>query len=662
MPSGWTATDVGSSNLRGSASFSNNTFTVSGAGVDIWGTADQFMFVHRTLTGDGTIVARVGSVQYTDAWSKGGIMMRESLSAGSRNAAALVSAAKGVTFQRRTATGGTSASTIESGAAPIWLRLQRTGSTFTASRSADGVSWRTIASQSISMASTIYVGLAVTSHDPSALSRAVFSSVSVTGSSTSGSTSTAGALPSGWSSRDIGAVALAGAASYSSGVFTVKASGADIWTTADQFRYAYRAVSGDVDVVARVQSIQNVDPWTKAGVMIRRSLTASAGHSSLFVSAGKNLAHQARLSDGGSSIYTAGPARFAPWWVKLARRGTQITAFHSSDGVTWTKLGTHTLTLPSTFYVGLAVTSHKSSALAAATFSNVSVTAATTQVVNQPPTVSLTSPASGATFAAGTTISVAASAADGDGVVSRVDFYAGSTLIGSDTSSPFAISWANVAAGSYSLKAVARDNAGATTTSATRSITVSTTGNKSPAVSLSSPASGATFTAPASITVTATASDTDGTIASVEFYAGSTRIGTDTTSPYAVSWSSVPAGSYSLTAVARDNAGATTVSSARSVTVTSGTVPGKAVFTPSSNHSSAVDRYVFEVFASGADPKVSNSITEADLGKPAVVSGQITVDVSKVILALPAGSYIATVTAVGPGGTAQSAPSAVFKR
>jgi hypothetical protein len=189
-----------------------------------------------------------------------------------------------------------------------------------------------------------------------------------------------------------------------------------------------------------------------------------------------------------------------------------------------------------------------------------------------------------------------------------------------------------------------------------------TPGNQPPSVSLTAPASGATFNAPASITLTATASDTDGTIARVDFYAGSTLLGTDSTAPYSFSWTNVVAGSYSLTAVARDSGGASTVSSTRDITVKSPTLPSTAVFTPSSNDATAVDRYVLEVFPLGADTRVANPVATQDLGKPPISNGSCSADVTSTILALIPGSYIATVTAIGPGGSTQSAPSPQFTR
>ena len=157
-------------------------------------------------------------------------------------------------------------------------------------------------------------------------------------------------------------------------------------------------------------------------------------------------------------------------------------------------------------------------------------------MTNQPPIVSLTSPAASSTFTAPATITFAATASDSDGTVTRVDFYRGSTLIGSDTSSPYSYNWTNVATGSYQLSAVARDDDGATRTSTGANVTVSTRPNQLPTVSITNPIAGRSFTAPASLTITAAASDSDGTIARVDFYANSQLIVSDTTSPYQAAW------------------------------------------------------------------------------------------------------------------------------
>ena len=187
---------------------------------------------------------------------------------------------------------------------------------------------------------------------------------------------------------------------------------------------------------------------------------------------------------------------------------------------------------------------------------------------NAAPAVSLTSPAAGATFTAPASITVSANASDSDGTITKVDFYQGSTLLNSDTSSPYSYAWTGVAAGTYSLTARATDNAGAVTTSSAVSVTVNAPANAAPTVSLTSPANNASATAPASITLSANAADSDGTVAKVDFYQGTTLLNSDTSSPYSYAWTGVAAGTYAITAKATDNSGNVTTSAAVSVTVT----------------------------------------------------------------------------------------------
>ncbi|GAA2392404.1 glycoside hydrolase family 6 protein [Dactylosporangium salmoneum] len=195
---------------------------------------------------------------------------------------------------------------------------------------------------------------------------------------------------------------------------------------------------------------------------------------------------------------------------------------------------------------------------------------------NQAPTVSITSPAANASFSAPATVNIAANAADADGSVAKVEFYNGSTLLGTATTAPYTFSWSGVAAGSYSLTAKAYDNAGLSTASTAVPITVTAGGgNGAPSVALTSPTAGSSFTAPATIALAATASDSDGTVTKVDFYNGTTLLGTDTTAPYTFSWTNVAAGTYTLSAKATDNSGNTTSTSGTTVTVTTGgTNPG----------------------------------------------------------------------------------------
>jgi hypothetical protein len=184
------------------------------------------------------------------------------------------------------------------------------------------------------------------------------------------------------------------------------------------------------------------------------------------------------------------------------------------------------------------------------------------------PSVALTRPASGASFASPAMIALGATASDSDGTIARVDFYAGATLIGSSASAPYSATWANVPAGTYSLTARAIDNLGAASSSAAVSVTVAA--NAAPVVALDAPSPPGPYFAPALIRLGATASDADGTITRVEFRANGAVIGAATSAPYTVSWDDVAGGTYSLTAIATDDRGATTTSAATVVVVNGG--------------------------------------------------------------------------------------------
>jgi hypothetical protein len=169
--------------LAGSASTGTSLFTVTGAGGDIWGNSDAFNYAFLPVTNNCTIVARVTSMQGVNAWSKAGVMIRESLNANSANAFVAVTPSNGVTFQYRASTGGNSANNNTTGlTAPYWVKLVRSGNAFTGYRSLDGTNWTQQGSTvTINMASTVYVGLAVTSHDASTACTAAFDNVSAPG-------------------------------------------------------------------------------------------------------------------------------------------------------------------------------------------------------------------------------------------------------------------------------------------------------------------------------------------------------------------------------------------------------------------------------------------------------------------------------------------------
>src|SRR4029077_9597863 len=104
-----------------------STFAVYGDAGDIWGTADAMYYAHQTLDGDGSIVARLAGRKNTNVWAKAGVMIRESMAAGSTNAFMYWTPGKMLVFQRRLTTGSSARATLGASntVAPRWLRLDR---------------------------------------------------------------------------------------------------------------------------------------------------------------------------------------------------------------------------------------------------------------------------------------------------------------------------------------------------------------------------------------------------------------------------------------------------------------------------------------------------------------------------------------------------------
>jgi len=173
-------------------------YRMSASGTDIWGTADEFRYAYKRLAGDGTITARVKSIANTNSWAKAGVMIRETLDPGSTHAMVVVTPGNGVSFQRRPVTDGSSeATTLPGIQAPYWVRLMRQGNTLSAEHSPDGTTWTNFApevsSVTIPMSASVYIGLAVTSHNPDAVTEAEFCPVS-----------TAGNVTGPWQVEDVG--------------------------------------------------------------------------------------------------------------------------------------------------------------------------------------------------------------------------------------------------------------------------------------------------------------------------------------------------------------------------------------------------------------------------------------------------------------------------
>ncbi|HEY1252200.1 MAG TPA: right-handed parallel beta-helix repeat-containing protein [Thermoanaerobaculia bacterium] len=180
-----------------------------------------------------------------------------------------------------------------------------------------------------------------------------------------------GALPAPWQQQDIGSPGLSGSATYSGGAFTINASGSDIETNSDKFHYVYESLSGDGTIIARVSSIEYTNAWAKGGVMIRESLNTDSRQAMMVLTPGNGVAFQRRLSTGGMTVNTSGVWASAPYWVKLVRSGSTFTGYASSDGSSWTQVGSDSISMATSVFVGLALTAHDNSQLCTAVIDNV---------------------------------------------------------------------------------------------------------------------------------------------------------------------------------------------------------------------------------------------------------------------------------------------------
>jgi regulation of enolase protein 1 (concanavalin A-like superfamily) len=212
--------------------------------------------------------------------------------------------------------------------------------------------------------------------------RYVVVAVNAVGSS-SDSTSTSatpsgapGVLPSPWQTRDIGSPLPAGSATFSNGIYTLTGGGTDMWKTSDEFRFVHQGVNtNNFTITAKVISLpSNIHPFTKAGVVVRDTLSANSINFAMMVTAGSGASFQSRTTTGGLTTSTKQAGFTAPLWVRITRAGNTFTGYQSVNGTTWTQVAKATLAIGAGTHVGLAVTSHENGTPAQATFSNVTIT------------------------------------------------------------------------------------------------------------------------------------------------------------------------------------------------------------------------------------------------------------------------------------------------
>jgi hypothetical protein len=367
---GWRSTDVGEVGAPGSASENNGVWTVTGAGADIWGTADAFQFLHRSAFPSGQyLMVRVDDLQDTNPFAKAGLMLRTGLDAGAPTVILDVKPDGQVEFMTRGTQNGTmffiAGTTVTT---PVWLRLSWAGDAsialVTASVSQDKVHWSDLAPQAVlPVAPSLQVGVAVTSHHEGLPATAHFRGLSL--------------LYNQLSVDEIGNPGLVGSAVNDAEpenccyLLAVEGAGADIWGTADSFEF----VHGLPETTYPVQSIEFWIPgldaahrFAKAGLMFRDSLDPAAAHVIVDAKPDGGIEFMARQCTGCETTYIAGATMRFPVSLTLRRNGStfqaDVTSGISGDYV---NLGTVDVAMPAPIG-GLAVTSHDTAHIATTVF------------------------------------------------------------------------------------------------------------------------------------------------------------------------------------------------------------------------------------------------------------------------------------------------------
>ncbi len=286
----------------------------------------------------------------------------------------LTSAATGTTTVEYWADTGARSSSTSNGviALPYWVRVVRNGSIFSSFYSTDGTTWvQRGSSQTIAMPSASYLaGIAVASASGTSCT-AVVDSVSITGLD-------AGAVQGPQVSTVVGALSPTGSDSLTSGTYTITAGGTDISTTSttDACRYINFPIASSLNctITARVVSLTGGAVTAKAGVMIRETAVNNVRHASMLATQSNAAFQIYRTTSAGNAANNSSTNIIKPYWARLTRAGSTLTAFTSSDGTSFQQIGTpQTIAFAPEVLAGLAVSARGDGQLSTATFDNVTI-------------------------------------------------------------------------------------------------------------------------------------------------------------------------------------------------------------------------------------------------------------------------------------------------
>ena len=361
----------------------DGTVEVIAGGTDIWNRADDFHYSYQPRVGDFDVRVQVSRLDATTAWSKAGLMVRESLAPNSRQLSALVTpvgptadGSQGASIYQANWRIATDAPTTEwvgtgnSAGVPYpnaWIRLRREGNIFSAYRGTNGVHWARFARMDLDVLESplpeaVFLGLATT-HTTSTHYQN-FSRVNLPPAF---NTPTGADVGPASDPLEVGSTAL-----QADGSFVVVAGGSDIWNRTDGFHFTYQKVTGDFDARVQVVQLNPINRWSKAGLMVRENLDPGSRDLAACVTpsgpttdgdTGANVyqfVHRATPDGDTVGIGESSGVPYPNAWIRLRREGNTFTAYRSTDATNWTQYAQTTLATPfaDTVYFGLATTAH----------------------------------------------------------------------------------------------------------------------------------------------------------------------------------------------------------------------------------------------------------------------------------------------------------------
>jgi len=364
-------------------------------------------------------------------------------------------------------------------------------------------------------------------------------------------------LAAPWLQADIGLTTTPGSAvitgaSVAARSFQVSGAGAGFSGRQDTSHVVYQPLNVNGTITARIEAVENRG---SAGLFIRDNLAADAPCAAVFVSAAGTVTFSSRPAVGAAASTTSDPAAVTlPHWLRLQRDGDAFSAYHSSDGVTWSPVGTTVkIGMGSTPGIGLANFSGNATTTAAI-FTNVS---AISPLLT--PGSYFRQPYDGDAFTLGESIKLQIEKPrSADDYFTGIQFFDNGAPIAPESTNRIA-TWTPTTTGAHTVTAVIREHGGMSG-SIPITLYINPTGAKYATINITDPLSGEPLAAPCKLPVTASVTAAPGTtITTVEFYAGNKLIGTVTDPPYAVVLADIqPGNAYAISVRTIDNFGTIT--------------------------------------------------------------------------------------------------------